>query len=88
MAQMMYVVTSFDFGGESAVKLHIVTTDLTLAQEVYASVLAVCDEHNATCSDAARLLVELTHIPKDTKLLGSDARTLFWGDRGAQNNNV
>ena len=87
MAQMMYIVTSFDFGGSSAVKLHVVTADLTLAQEVYASVLAVCALHNATCSDAARLLVELTHIPQDTKLLGADARTLFWGDLIAQNNN-
>jgi hypothetical protein len=86
MAQM-YVVTSFDYGGSSAVKLHVVTADLALAQEVYAAVLAVCDEHNATCDAAARLLVELTHVPQDAKLLGADARTLFWGDRCAQNNN-
>ena len=87
MAQMVHIVTSFDFGGSSAVKLHVVTLDLTLAQEVYASVLAVCALHNATCSAGARLLVELTHIPQDTKLLGADARTLFWGDKSAQNNN-
>ena len=80
----MYVVTSFDFGGTSDVKLHAVTADEALAQEVYASVLNSCNLINS--SGAARTLVELTQIPADTKLLGADARTLFWGG-DAQNNN-
>ena len=83
----MYVVTSFDFGGTSNVKLHAVTADEALAQEVYASVLNSCNLINSTANHgAARALVELTQIPADTKLLGADARTLFWGG-DAQNNN-
>ena len=82
----MYVVTSFDFGGSSNVKLHVATADANLAQEVYASVLDACNLKNAAYTGAARMLVELTHIPADTKLLGADARTLFWGG-DAQNNN-
>ena len=82
----MYVVTSFDFGGSSNVKLHIATADANLAQEVYASVLDACNLKNAAYTGGARMLVELTQIPADTKLLGADARTLFWGG-DAQNNN-
>ena len=82
----MYVVTSFDFGGSSNVKLHVATADANLAQEVYASVLDACNLKNAAYTGGARMLVELTHIPADTKLLGADARTLFWGG-DAQNNN-
>jgi len=85
---MMYVVTSFDFGGTSNVKLHVATADAKLAQEVYTSVLDACNLHNAayaSAGGAARMLVELTQIPEDTKLLGADARTLFWSD--VQNNN-
>jgi hypothetical protein len=83
---MMHVVTSFDFGGTSNVKLHAVTDDPDLAQDVYASVLAVCDQHNSNAHPTTRMMVELTHVPKDTKLLGADALTLFWGG-SAQNNN-
>ena len=85
----MYVVTSFDFGGSSNVKLHVATADANLAQEVYASVLDACNLKNtayASADGAARALVELTQVPADTKLLGADARTLFWGG-DAQNNN-
>jgi hypothetical protein len=39
--QHMHVATSYDFGGSSEVKLHVVTDDLDLAQDVYASVLTV-----------------------------------------------
>jgi len=82
----MYVVTSFDFGGSSNVKLHVATADANLAQEVYASVLDACNLKNAAYTGGARMLVELTQIPADTKLLGADAITLFWGG-DAQNNN-
>jgi hypothetical protein len=85
---MMNVVTSFDFGGTSNVKLHAVTDDLDLAQEVYASVLRVCDQHNNNSHPATMMMVELTHVPKDTRLMGADALTLFWGGGdGNQNNN-
>ena len=84
---MMHVVTSFDFGGTSNVKLHAVTDDPDLAQEVYASVLAVCDQNNSNTDPATMMMVELTHVPKDTRLLGADALTLFWGGGSTQNNN-
>ena len=87
----MHVVTSYDFGGSSEVRLHVVTNNLDLAQEVYASVLAVCEQENNAGGGCCctKMLVELTHVPKDTRLLGADARTLFWGTTatGAQNNN-
>ena len=83
----MHVVTSYDFGGSSEIKMHVVTDDLDLAQDVYASVLAVCDQHNTGRTGAIKMMVELTHLPKDTKLLGADARLLFWGSKTAQNNN-
>ena len=57
---MMHVVTSFDFGGTSNVKLHAVTDDPDLAQDVYASVLAVCDQHNSNAHPATTMMVELT----------------------------
>ena len=85
---MIYVVTSFDFGGSSNVKLHVATADANLAQEVYASVLDACNLKNAAYTGGgARMLVELTQIQEDTKLLGDDAHTLFWGSGDAQNNN-
>jgi len=86
---IIYVVTSFDFGGSSNVKLHVATADASLAQEVYESVLEACNLKNKAYTDgAARALVELTQIQEDTKLLGDDAHTLFWGGGGdAQNNN-
>ena len=84
---MTHVVTSFDFGGTSNVKLHAVTDDPDLAQEVYASVLAVCNQNNSNTDPATRMMVELTHVPKDTRLLGADALTLFWGSGSRQNNN-
>ncbi len=88
-AATTYVVTSFDFGGCNDVKIHVATADLGLAQEVYLSVLSVCNLTNAARdSDAARMLVELAHVPPDTRLLGRDALTLFWGrDARATNNN-
>ena len=90
MTTTVHVVTSFDFGNTSNVKLHAVTEDPDLAQEVYASVLAVCDENNSKAHPATMMMVELTHVPKDTRLLGSDALTLFWGGSGSaqkKNNN-
>ena len=80
---MIYVVTSFDFGGSSNVKIHAATADAALAQSVYASVAA-----GAVDDGAHKMLVELTPVPEDTPLLGADALTLFWGSTpGAQNNN-
>jgi hypothetical protein len=77
--QMVYVVTSFDFGGSSEVKIHTVTDRYDLAQEVYSEVLAVCNLTNAgRCCNATMMMTELTEVPMDTKLMGRDAKTLFW----------
>ncbi len=86
---MMYVVTSFDFGGTSNVKLHAVTDDEDLAQDVYASVLAACDESNRNTNHhpATMMMVELTRVPKNARLLGADALTLFWGGSDSTQNN-
>ena len=73
---MTYVVTSFDFGGSSNVKIHVATDSLPLAQDVYA---AVCGQAGPAASDGVKVLVELTQVPKDISLLGTDALTLFWG---------
>ena len=75
----MYLVTSFDFGGNSTVNVHVATDDLALAETVYASVLEVCNE----ARDDGKMLVELTHVPPNAPMLGSDALTLFWGDNKA-----
>ena len=84
----MYVVTSFDFGGRSDVKLHVATENLDLAHEVYTDVLADCEVINTVRdTDATKLLVELTRIEKDTAYTGPDAPTLFWGAAAVANNN-
>ena len=77
----MYLVTSFDFGGNSTVNVHVATDDLALAETVYASVLEVCNAEKAR--DDGKMLVELTHVPPNAPMLGSDALTLFWGENKA-----
>jgi hypothetical protein len=84
----MYLVTSFDFGGNSNVNVHVLTDDLTSADTVYASVLEVCDAQNAKQNNlAGKMLVELREIPLNTPMIGSDALTLFWGNDAALNSN-
>ena len=84
-----YVVTSHDFGGSSAVRVHVVTDQLNLARRVYASVLDACDPP-PRCADTPRQLVELTRVARDTPLLGDGAPILFWGGDAAAvcNNNT
>ncbi len=81
----MYLVTSFDFGGNSNVNVHVLTDDLTSAETVYASVLEVCDAQNAK-QDNRKMLAELREIPINTPMIGSDALTLFWGEALNSNN--
>ena len=84
----MYLVTSFDFGGNSNVNVHVLTDDLTSADTVYASVLEVCDAQNAKQNNlAGKMLVEMRQIPLDTHLVGSNALTLFWGNNAALKSN-
>ena len=88
MSATFYLVTSFNFGGNSHVKVHIITEDLTAAESVYASVLEVCNAENArNDNQACKMLVELTHASLNAPLLGSDALTLFWGQNAVANNN-
>ena len=81
-APTVYLVTSFDFGGSSYVKVHVVTDDLPTAETVYASVMEVCNTENARADEDSpcKMLVELTHVPLNAPLLGSNALTLYWGD--------
>ena len=83
-----YVVTSYDFGGSSAIRLHVVTDQLPLAQRVYAAVIDACAPPPKRDDDGApRRLVELTRVVQDAPLLGDDAPTLFWGGAAVCNNN-
>jgi hypothetical protein len=77
-----YVVSSFDFGGSSAVQLHVVTDDRDRAEAVYSAVLAECDASEKR--DGVQRLVELTPVAMDTRL----DRTLYWGPAALNNNNT
>ena len=81
----MFIVTSFSFGGESTVQIHIVTEDADLARSVYDAVSKEREKENKIYGEksAARELVELTELAKDTR---HDA-TLFWGEHAIVNNN-
>ena len=64
---MVYIVSSYDFGGSSYVQLHIVTNDKEKAQKVYDEVLAKADAKNKKYSEQSHSehfgyshLVELT----------------------------
>jgi hypothetical protein len=91
MSATVYLVTSFDFGGDSNVNIHVITDDLATGETVYASVLKECNAENAKLLEHSpfKRLVELTHVPLNAPLLGSDALTLFWGQNAVtkKNNN-
>ena len=83
-----YLVTSFDFGGESNVNVHAITDDMATAESVYSSVLQACDAENAKYQNSAcKMLAELTRVPTNVSLLGPNAVTLFWGQNSIKNNN-
>jgi hypothetical protein len=90
---MTYVVTSFDFGGSSTVKIHVVTDDLAVAEAVYARASGLADAANRVCHDpsACKVLVELTDVSSVVARLGNDAIgsdvTLFWGQHALRSNN-
>lgn len=81
-----YIVTSFDLGGNSRVVIHVVTEDLPLAEEMYARVeaQAAIDNDAQICSPTARVMVELSCIPKDVGL--QQGATLFWGKHAVRRN--
>lgn len=86
---MVYVVSSYDFGGSGDVKVHIITESPQKAQEVYTKVLAEADKINEKNKQVlgARYLVELTEVPVEKELIDSEAIKLFWGKHAVANNN-
>jgi hypothetical protein len=88
LTDAVYTVTSFEFGGCSDVRVHIVTDNMPMAEEVYNLVMQEANEYNDKYgNNATRLLVELSKLPWNTKLLGPEAATLFWGKHSILNNN-
>lgn len=86
---MVYIVSSYDFGGSSDVKLHIISNSLQKAQEVYNKVLTEADKINEQNKEVlgAKYLVELTEVPVEQELTDSEAIKLFWGNHAIVNNN-
>lgn len=71
----IHIVTSFDCGGNSDVKIHIITENYDLADSAYTTVLA--DVAPGGDNNGCKKLVELTTLPKDK--LFRDGCTLYWG---------
>lgn len=64
---MTFLVQSFDFGGSSHVHLHIVTSNLTSAMEVYQKVAENYDEYNIKhISSGLQKIVDLVYVKDDT----------------------
>lgn len=82
----VYIVSSFDVGDTSNVKVHVVTSNLELAQETYVFMCVETDESNLIQGDEWKTIVELTELPLDTMLLESDAALLFWGNHSVARN--
>lgn len=80
MSTNVYIVTSFNTGGNGKVIVHVVTDDLTTAKTVCASVLEACKAEKAKTNEpACGVLVELCDLSFNKPLLGSAAWKLFQG---------
>lgn len=67
---MSFLVQSFDFGGSSSVHLHIITSNLSSAMEVYENVASSCDEYNKKHSSSGlQKIVDLVYAKSDTPCL-------------------
>lgn len=86
---MVFIVSSYDFGGSSNVNLHIITNDLQKAREVYNKVLKDLDKINQSYEEGsgARYLVEITELAEEKEFVGSESITLYWGQHAITNNN-
>jgi hypothetical protein len=86
---MVYIVSSYDFGGSSYVNLHIVTNNLKKAQEVYNKVVSDVNNINQSYgeSSGAKYLVELTEVAEEKEFVGSESIKLHWGRDAVVNNN-
>lgn len=65
----MYLIISFNFSGESDVRIHFCTNDLQRATEAY----------NRIVSEHQEKLVELCNIPE--YYCNMRGRTLFWNNQ-------
>lgn len=79
----MYLVSSFDFGGSSHVRIHIVTSDFDRAKLVYDNVLHSANIINENAEPGTKYLVELTEVKDDE----TEPVTLYWGKNAVFNNN-
>lgn len=74
----MYIVQSFDFGGNSDVCLHCVSVDGLKAQHFYEAICQRFEEYNEKHKDSGvRKLVEWIKVPNELDSL--NGITLFWG---------
>lgn len=74
----MYVVLSFDFGGNSDVRLHCVSVDGLKAQRMYDSVCAQYHDYNEKYEKGGvRKLVDLIKVPDE--LEWEEGVLAFWG---------
>jgi hypothetical protein len=80
MSASVYLVTSFNIGGNGNVNVHVVTDDVNTANAVHTSVLEACKAEKARTNEPAYdILVECCDVSFNKPLLGSDARKLFQG---------
>ena len=80
MSTEVYLVSSFNIGGNGNVNVHVITDDYTTAEAVHASVLEACKAEKARTNEPAYdILVECCDVSFNKPLLGSDARKLFQG---------
>jgi len=74
----MYVVLSFDFGGNSDVRLHCVSVDGLKAQRIYDSVCEQYRDYNEKYNKhSVRKLVDLIKVPDE--LEWEEGVLAFWG---------
>lgn len=76
----MYIVLSFDFGGNSDVRVHCVTVDGLKATDVYNNVCKDVIEYNEKNEkNNVKKLVELMRFPDDDNVLCTRGVVAFWG---------
>lgn len=89
ITKIVYIVSSYDFGGSSDINIHIITNSLQKAREVYNIVLVEANKINEKNKEVSgtKYLVELTEVPSEQEFIESKAIKLFWGKHAIMNNN-
>jgi hypothetical protein len=73
----MFLVISFDFGGSSNVCIHCLTSNITIAQNMYERVIeSVNLENECNYDSTSKHLVELAEI--DDEYLNEKGFIMFW----------